>query len=93
MQTEMKEQFINALNIKKKDFAKYVEFEESNLSALLKGRRKLNTDLAIKLGRIFKLDPVIWLHIENKNNLLIEHQKNEQKYARYTLYDLLKKVS
>ncbi len=87
------EQFINALNIKKKDFAKYVEFEESNLSALLKGRRKLNTDLAIKLGRIFKLDPVIWLHIENKNNLLIEHQKNEQKYARYTLYDLLKKVS
>lgn len=89
---EFIEKYLKVIKVRKKDFASYIKYEESNLSALLKGRRKVNTDLAIKLGKIFKLNPVIWLNIENKNELLREVKGKEDEYQNYSLKDLLKKA-
>jgi plasmid maintenance system antidote protein VapI len=86
------ERFLKAISVKKKDFARYVNYEESNLSALLKGRRKVNIDLAMKLGQIFHLDPLIWLQIETKNDLLQSVRANEAAYTKYSLKDLLNKA-
>lgn len=86
------EKFLQVIKIKKKDFAKYIGYEESNLSALLKGRRKINTDIALKLGRIFKTNPAIWLHIENKNALIRESKGKEKEYEKYSLQDLLERA-
>lgn len=85
------EQLLKAISVKKKDFAQYLGIEESNLSALLKGRRKINADLAIKLGNIFKLDPSIWLYMESRNELAQEVSEKEEPYRRYSLDDLIKK--
>lgn len=87
------EWLIEALEIKKKDFASYVDCQESNLSAILKGRRKINTDLAIKIGEIFRINPVLWLHIQSKNELIEITEKDKKKYKKYRLEDLLKKAS
>jgi addiction module HigA family antidote len=87
------EKFLEVINIKKKVFAAYVNYEVSNLSALLKGRRKINSDLAIKLGKIFKTNPAIWLHLESKNDLIKEIRGKEEEYKKFNLKDLLKKAS
>lgn len=87
------EHFIDALRIKKKEFAEYIGYKESNLSAILKGRRKMNTDLAIKFGEIFRVDPVLWLHIQSKNELREIVEKDKEKYKKYKLEDLLKEAS
>lgn len=84
--------FLNVLKIKSKKFAEYIEYEESNLSALYKGRRRINSDLAMKFGKVFKVDPAIWLHIQSKNDL-IEVSKKEKKYESYKIEDLLKEAS
>jgi len=80
--------FLKELNIKNKSFAKYIGYEESNLSALCKGRRKINIDLAIKLGKIFDMKPSTWLNIQSKNDLLKADQENTDKYSDYKLADL-----
>ena len=87
------EWLIDALEIKKKDFAAYIDCQESNLSAILKGRRKINSDLAIKIGEIFRINPVLWLHIQSKNELTELTDKDKKKYEKYRLEDLLKKAS
>ncbi len=87
------EELVEALKIKKKSFAEYIDYKESNLSAIFKGRRKINTDLAIKFGEIFRVDPVIWLHIQSKNELLEIIDKDKEKYEKYKLEDLLKEVN
>ncbi len=84
--------FIEVLNIKQKDLAAYIGYEDSNLSALANGRRKINPGLAIKLGRIFKIPPAIWLHIQSKNDLIREARAQGEAYERYGLDDLLKKA-
>lgn len=84
------EKLLKAVKVNKKQLAEYVDYEYTNLISLLKGRRKINTDLAIKLGQIFKIDPVIWLHIENKNELVKEMSKTKN---ALTLRGLLNKAS
>lgn len=86
------EKLVKSLDIKKKTFAAYIDYEESNMSAIFKGRRKINTDLAIKFGEIFSLDPAIWLHIQSKNELLEIIDSEKEKYNKYSLEDLLKLV-
>jgi len=45
---------LKAIKVKNKHFANYLEVEESNLSSIVKGRRKIRTDFALKLGQAYK---------------------------------------
>ena len=83
--------FVALLNVKNKDLANYIDYKESNLSALLRGNRKINIDLAIKFGNIFKIDPIMWLHIQSKNELIRVRNQEVENYKKYKLEDLLKK--
>ena len=84
--------FIHAIGLKQKLFAEYIGIKNSNLSALLKGRRKLNLDIAIKLEKIFNTPSALWLNIQNKNELLIFQNSNNSSYDNYNLDDLLKQA-
>jgi addiction module HigA family antidote len=86
------EKYLKVINIKKKDFANYIDYDDSNLSALIRGRRKVNSDMAIKLGKIFSINPAIWLHIESKNELVKEARNKDKSYGKYSLEDLMKKA-
>jgi addiction module HigA family antidote len=85
-------EFVEALGIKNKDFANYIDCEAANLSALYRGNRKINYDLAIKFGKIFGMKPTVWINIQSKNALLKIKQKDVKKYSKYNLKDLLGKV-
>ncbi len=86
-------ELIKRLNIKNKLFAEYIGFKESNLSALFSGKRKINIDLALKLGEIFKIDPALWIHIQSKNELSRMKKENKKAYEKYSMEDLLKRAS
>ena len=90
---EFLEGYVEALKIKKRTLAAYIDYKESNLSAVFKGRRKINIDLAIKLGEIFRVDPAIWLHIQSKNDLLEIIDRDKKKYEKYRLEDLLREAN
>ena len=55
--------------------------------------RKINTDLAFKLGQVFGLIPNSWLLIQSKNDLMRIDDDKKLAYQKYTLKGLLKKVS
>ena len=66
-------EFLNKLlaiyNIKKTKFADFLEIENANLHALLRGRRKFNSKTASIVGEMFKINPELWMYIEAKNEL------------------------
>lgn len=83
-------ELLEIINVKDKTFAEYIGLSKYDFSKLLNGKRKLSSDLAIKLGQIFKIQPNLWIEIEIKNELLfIEKEKNNE-YKKYSLYDLIK---
>lgn len=83
------EKLLKVTGISKKKFSNYIDYDYSNLIATLKGRRKINPDLAIKVGKIFGINPAIWLHIESKNELL-SHMSSNLEYDKYSLLELIK---
>ncbi|MEZ4772029.1 MAG: HigA family addiction module antitoxin [Bacteroidia bacterium] len=85
-------EFIEITGVSYKDFAAYIGCKNSNLSALLSGARKINYDVALKLGHIFNMEPEIWLNIQNRGELWEIHQQNATEYQKYQLADLLKKA-
>lgn len=85
-------QMVEVLEIKHKKFAEYIGYQESNLSAVLNDHRKINTDLALKFGEIFGMNPALYLHIQSKNELLKIQQRDREAYKKYRLEDLLAMV-
>ena len=84
---------LSILTVKNKVFASYIGIEESNLSALINGRRKVNFDLALKFERIFDIPADLWLQLQNHNEMKQMAIENKHKYDQYSLEDLLKKAS
>ncbi|MEL7250874.1 MAG: hypothetical protein AAFZ63_02875 [Bacteroidota bacterium] len=86
------ERYLEVIKIKKKDFASYIGYDDTNLNAVIKGRRKINTEMAIKLGKIFSVNPSIWLHLESKNELQKTLDEKKTLYSTYSLVDLMRKA-
>ncbi|MGB0932058.1 MAG: helix-turn-helix transcriptional regulator [Chitinophagales bacterium] len=85
-------QMVDVLGVKRKQLAEYIDYQESNLSAVLNDHRKINTDLALKFGEIFNVKPILFLHIQSKNELLQMQKQDRAAYRKYKLEDLLKMV-
>lgn len=80
---------LKELKIKNNVFAEYIGLTKTNFSALVHGKRKLNSDLALKFAEIFKINPDIWISIENKNELIEIKKESKLKYKKYKLEDII----
>lgn len=83
---------LEAIGIKHKDFAQYINMEGSNLSALFAGRRKINLDLAIQLGSIFGIPAILWLQVQSYHELIKLTSRKSSKRKRLSLKGLLAKA-
>ena len=83
-------ELVEIIRVPHKDFAAYIGIKNTNLSALYRGKRKINHDLAMKLGHIFNMDPALWLHIQKQSRIAGNFRsKAKKKYQKYQLNDLL----
>ena len=74
---------LSIFNLKNKTLASHLDLKESNLSAVLNGKRRMNIDLALKLEQYFGIEAEIWLGIQMKNEVSAAREKAEGKYSRY----------
>jgi len=82
-------QYLKTLQIQQNKFAEYIGLKPSNLSKLITGERPINYNLALIFGKIFKINPMLWIEIQAKNELnKIEKEKNNE-YYNYSLHDLI----
>ncbi|PIY08488.1 MAG: hypothetical protein COZ18_12000 [Flexibacter sp. CG_4_10_14_3_um_filter_32_15] len=80
---------LSTLSIKNSVFSDYINYDLKKFNDLIEGKEKINSDVAIKLGKIFDLNPTIWLQIENKNELMQEIKSKKEIYNKYNLESLL----
>lgn len=85
-------QLLEVLNISKKEFAKSIDMDSPNLSKYLKGDRKITSNLAMKLGSFFHINPETWMKIWMKNEL-IKLKNEKSKLDEYKKYDYEKLIS
>jgi len=81
--------YLERLKIKQNKLAQYIGLKPSNFSKLLSGSRKVNFELSFILGRIFNLDPKIWMLIQVKNEYLSLKKEKGKYFRNYKLEDLI----
>lgn len=77
--------FLHTLNLKKGEFANYIEIDLANLNKYYKEERKFNAELALKFGYFFHTPADLWLRVQFKNEMLKFEKETKlgKKYKRY----------
>ncbi len=78
--------FLKVLGLKKGEFARYIDIDDSNLNKYYRSDRRFNTTLALKFSHFFHTPADLWLKVQIKNELL-ELQKEKKAEERYKKYD------
>lgn len=81
--------YLDILDIKQNRFANYIGVEPSNLSKMIKGNRPINPEIALIIGKIFTLNPLLLLEVQIKNDLIKLEKSKEMKFGKYTLEGLI----
>ena len=78
----LREEFVVPLEITPYRLAKAIGVQQTRLSEILKGKRSITPDTAIRLGRYFMVTPQFWLNLQQMYDLE-EEQSNPERQAAY----------
>jgi len=82
-------QFVQLIEVKQVEFAKYLSIRPSNLSKILNGERRLTIELALILEKLSNIDARLWLRIQNKNEIKRIQKSSSKRINKYRLKELI----
>ena len=65
------EEFMKPLHISINRLARDVDVPPNRISAIIRGRRAITADTALRLGKFFGVSPEIWLDLQSDYDLRI----------------------
>ncbi len=65
----IKEDILNELRITAKQLAESIGLSHKIINQLVNEKRKINMDIALRLGRFTKTSPEMWLNLQNTVDL------------------------
>jgi antitoxin HigA-1 len=71
----LEEEFLKPYNISAYRLAKETKIPATRISQILKGRRKITVDSALRLSKYFGNSPEFWLGIQNEYDIREERVK------------------
>jgi addiction module HigA family antidote len=77
LQTE----FLEPLGITAYRLAQATGLPQTRLSEIIRGRRRITTDTALRLSRAFGLSERYWLNIQNDYDIELEHDEHDDELA------------
>ena len=78
LQTE----FLEPLGITAYRLAQATGLPQTRLSEIIRGKRRITTDTALRLSRAFGLSERFWLNIQNDYDIELEHDEHGADLAR-----------
>jgi addiction module HigA family antidote len=83
----LKVDFLDEMNITPYALAKGIGVDQTRVSQLIKGKRSMSADTALRLGRFFNVSAEFWLNIQSRFDLQEEKDKNND-YEKIFPYQL-----
>jgi addiction module HigA family antidote len=65
----LKEEFLDPMDITPYALAKGIFVDPPRIDAIIKGRRKITADTAIRLARFFGTTPGFWMNMQTRHDL------------------------
>lgn len=81
LQTE----FLEPLGITAYRLAQATGLRQTRLSEIIRGKRRITTDTALRLSRAFRLSERFWLNVQNDYDIELEHDEHDADLAQVEL--------
>ena len=65
----LKEEFLEPLGISQNQLAIDIRVPAPRISAIVRGRRAISADTALRLGAYFKMEPQFWLNLQSNYDI------------------------
>ena len=69
------EEFLKPMEISQNQLAKDINVPPNRVSQIIRGKREITADTALRLGKYFGIEPEFWLNLQVRYNMKIA--KNE----------------
>lgn len=75
----LQEEFLTPLKMTQEQLAQSIGVARRRVNEIIKGKRAITVDTAIRLGRFFKMTPEFWLNLQrNLDFWEVQHQRAEE---------------
>lgn len=82
MLEELAEDRGRAVSLTQKELARRLGVSPRGVNELMRERRNMTADMAIRLSRVFKTTPDIWMNLQKAVDLWDASQANKRDYAK-----------
>ena len=69
------EEFLRPLGISQTRLAKDIGVSTKRINAIVAGQRRINADMALRLGRYFHISPHFWMNLQARYDLEVARAK------------------
>lgn len=73
----LEKDFLEPMNLTAYALAKAIGVDQTRISQLIKGKRSITADTAIRFSKIFNMSPEFWLNAQSRYDLMEEMQHKE----------------
>lgn len=88
----LKLDFLDEMNITPYALAKAIGVDQTRVSQLIKGTRRISADTALRLGKFFTISPEFWLNIQSRFDLEEQQEKQTKEYDKILSSNWFKKT-
>ncbi len=75
------EEFLIPMGISQTKLALDLRVPATRINAIVRGRRAITADTALRLGKYFGIEPEFWLNLQNRYDLLIAEETDADELA------------
>ena len=86
------EEFLKPLDISPYRLAKETNIPQTRISEIIKKKRRVTADTALRLGKFFGTSPKLWLGLQNDFDLEEENLSKSKELSEIRSYDTLRKA-
>ena len=82
----LKEEFLIPMNLSAYRLAKEINVPETRISAIIRGKRAVTADTAIRFAKFFGTTAEFWLNLQNLYDLEEEENNNATEFEKIKMY-------
>ncbi len=88
---EMLKDELDARDIKQNDFAKLIGYKATQLNEIIKGKRDVNADFALLIGKALGMDPSFWMGLQTQHDLdkVRIEEKNKDRVEAIGIWEMM----
>ncbi len=76
------EEFMKPLNISQAQLARDIKVPPNRVSQIIRGKREITADTALRLGRYFGMEPESWVNLQMRYNMKMAKANLEEKIEK-----------